>query len=125
MTTLTLTKGWLLRVSTGETFGAQTSRDTGSGAYGVEGGIVNHAGGRQRSYIVEGESGTLPIEFLEVSLANIVLLRSWEGELMLYRDWRGQGMYGAYYEVGQVVRPEPLVYNAKIQLNLLTFAEGI
>lgn len=126
MTTLTLTKGWLTLLTTGDTFGAYTDRDDRSLTFGIDGGVVNHAGGRQRSYSVEGEAGIMERTFVELTWDNITTLRSWEGELVLYRDWRpGLSMYGTFFGVTPIEIAEKQVWKAKITINLLTHLEGI
>lgn len=126
MTILTLDRGWLLRVDTGELFGART-KDR-SQQYGMpDAGIVNHAGGRQRAYSVEGETGSYAFTYVGITLPDVETLRGWKGDTVLYRDHRpGLAMYGVFFEVEVPEwRGVTTVYDARISLGMVTVVEGV
>ncbi|AGL19495.1 hypothetical protein [Actinoplanes sp. N902-109] len=125
MTVLTLTQAWLLRLDTGELWSAYTDDSSGQPQYSIDGDIVNHAGGRQRAYAVEGESSRWPITFRRLDLDDLAMLRAWKAQPVLYRNHRGEAMYGEFFDVQQEAWKKPGRWNARIELRGITVVEGV
>ncbi|GAA2516641.1 hypothetical protein [Winogradskya humida] len=125
MTVLKLTRGWLLNIATGQLFSSYTDDSSANPTYTEDGDVVNHAGGRQRGYSIEGEAGEWPVTFVDVKLADITLLRSWKSETVLYRNHRGQAMYGIYFAVVPQAHKTPSLYNVQITLHLESIVAGV
>lgn len=123
MTTLTLTKLWINRMDTGEAFSAYSSER--SRAHSVEGEVRTYAGGRQRAVYVAGERGEFPFKLINLTAAEVEIVRGWTGLTVQIRDHRGQRFFGAYFEVAVEEVKAPVVYNVQATLRVLTVTEGV
>jgi len=123
MATLTLTKVWLNLVSTGE---AVSAYSTGrSQQYSMDGEVRTYAGGRQRFVGQEGEHGQFTVTLRLLSLAQVTQLRGWTGRTVLFRDRRGQLMYGVFTQVTPTVEWKDGRYDVELPLRLVTQDPGV
>lgn len=122
MTTLTLNVVWINLVSTGEAISAP-STDRGQ-VYGIAGEVRPYAGGRQRFIGQEGEQGQFTITLRRLTLTQVGTLRTWEGKTVLFRDRRGQSMYGVFASVTPLEYKE-LLYDAAIVIGLVTQDDNV
>lgn len=100
MTTVTLQRMWLTSVVTGETLGWYTAPDREQ-SYSTRGEIRFYAGGIPQAVGSVGVAGDWKFQLLELTLADTAVLRRWldAGVLLLARDYRGQTMYGTFFQL--------------------------
>lgn len=123
MATLLLRQAWLNLVSTGA---AITAATTGrSQVWSEEGEFRGYAGGRQRYIGREGERGQFTCTLRLLTLAQIATLRTWKGQLVQFRDHRGQQIYGVFRTVTPIEHKHPGLYDATIELGVVTYTEGV
>lgn len=123
--TLTLTKLWINLLSTGEAVSAQTQPGRPS-TFSLKGEVLSFAGGRQRSVVAEGESGTFTFTLQDVTLTQRDTLRLWFGLNVIVRDHRGQMFTGVFYAASVAERIyEPTLYEITITMQTTTTAEGV
>jgi hypothetical protein len=126
MSMLLLTKTWINRMDTGEAIAAQSDPDSGQTSWANEGEVRLYASGRRRSVTVEGEGGTVPFTLLEVTLAQVELLRTWKGVNVLVRDHRGRRWFGVFFNVVETPqRNYTNIYTAAFTLQTTTTVEGV
>ncbi len=126
MATLTLAETWLNLAATGEAVSAWREHGDDSDAVGVSGDVGTYAGGRQRAIADEGVSGSFPFTLVAVPTADSLILRSWLGETVLYRDNLGRKMYGVIFEDSR--RPwkqSPGLWNVSLVLHLVDVDEAV
>jgi len=93
--------------------------------HGMEGGVQTFASGRQRSISHVGERGQFGFTLVDVTEAQITLLREWKGKTVSVRDHRGQRYVGSYYEINvDEDKSNITLYNAAIVLSFVTYEEG-
>jgi hypothetical protein len=122
MSTLTLGKIWINRLDTGEAVSAQSADRAQD--YEMAGEVRTFAGGRQRAFGRVGEVGQFAFTLRVVSLATIVVLRSWEGIAVQVRDHRGQRFFGTYFGVKVGEHKGTALYDVAIALHVVSVAEG-
>jgi len=123
--TLTLTKLFVNLLSTGASVSAQSQPDR-LATYEKRGDVRIYAGGRLRSITQEGAPGTFVFVLVDVTRAQITLLRSWAGLPVQVRDNRSRIFQGVYYRVNEIERRnEPTLYDVPIELDVITFVEAV
>lgn len=126
MATLTLTKTFINLAATGDAVSAWRASGEDSDSVAVEGRVGTYAGGRQRSFTVEGVAGTHPFTLVLVPEADCLTLRSWLGETVLYRDNIGRKMWGTLFEDTRTPYPDrPGYYSVALTLRTVDFDEGV
>lgn len=123
MATLTLTAVWLNLVSTGESVSAPSTGRSQS--YSMDGEVRTYAGGRQRFIGQEGEHGQFTVTLRLLSLATVTRLRTWKGQTVLFRDRRGQLMYGVFTQVTPSTEWKDGRYDVEVALRLVTQDPGV
>ena len=96
---MTLAKMWLSDVVTSRSFGWYTADGREQG-FATQGQARFYADGRVRSADSPGMAGLWKFTLMELTPADVDILRAWlaSGALLLARDHRGQSMYGAFFE---------------------------
>jgi hypothetical protein len=123
MATLTLTKLWVNRMTTGEAVSAQHLPGADDTAI-MSGRVATYSGGRQRAVSQEGIAGTWSVVMVQVSYADTEKLRSWMGETVLVRDGRGRKLWGVVLEVPRSPWKEQLdTYDVTMTVQLVTVDE--
>lgn len=130
MVAVQLTKLWLVNIVTQEMISAQSGRSK-SQAFSVKGEIRTYAGGRQRAIGSTGLSGQWVFTLMELSQANVDMLKTWMafGVTVLARDHRGQFMYGTFFSVDIAENMAQFystaTYTADITLQAVDVVEGV
>ncbi len=125
-----LTKMWLTNVVSMESVGAQTAPDREQ-THSVQGEIRTYAGGRQRAVGSIGAAGTWKFTLVELTLAQVSLLRAWmeSGVTVFTRDHRAQSMYGTFFELSIHENAAQTyafaTYSADITLQRVDVTEGV
>lgn len=121
---LTLTKVFLNLIATGDSLSAQSTGRSQS--YGMDGDVRTFAGGRQRFVSREGEHGQFTVTVRRLTLAQISILRSWQGLAVQFRDRRGQLFNGVFTTVTPTVEWKDLfLYDVEVTLRMVTVDEGV
>jgi hypothetical protein len=130
MTSVQYTKMWLTSVVSQESIGAWTDEDRES-TYGVAGEIRTYAGGRQRAVGSVGASGQWKRTLVELTAADVALLRTWmeNGVTVFARDHLGQAMYATFFDVGVKENKsqtwQAATFRADITLQRVDVSEGV
>lgn len=129
MVQIQLTKMFLTNVVSIETLAAQTD-PARSQTYSVAGDVRTYAGGRQRGVGSVGLSGSWKFVLVELTLAQIGVMRAWmtAGVTVLARDHRGQSMYGTFFQVDvgeNMGMGTSSTYTASIELKSVSVVEGV
>lgn len=124
MATLTLTKVWVNLLDTGEAVSGWSDPERDQ-EHDVQGETRTYAGGRQRSVTQEGARGRFAFRLVAVSKTDVDTLNSWKSRTVQVRDHRGQLFVGTYFGVSVGEYMEPTLWSASIQLNLVTYTEGV
>lgn len=124
MTVLNLTLSWLHFLNDGVMLASKTTDR--SPATSIDGDVVNHAGGRQRAYSVEGEARSFPVTFVYITGAQRDLLEQRKGEPVHYRDTRGTSLYATYFATATVYEYDGQDrYSVHVDLRAVTVDEGV
>jgi len=123
MAILLLTKLWVNRLDTGEGVSAY-STDRGRG-HSNDGEVRVYAGGRRRAIISAGESGVFKFKMVDVPTVDMETLREWKGAVVEVRDHRGQRFVGTYFQVDIGEDKISTLYTVSIDLQTLSFEEGV
>lgn len=124
---VTLTRMWLTNVVTQEMLGAYSAPDR-SQVFAVRGEIRTYAGGRQRAIGSVGMAGQWKFVLVELTTANVTTIKTWmsSGVTVLVRDYRGQYMYGTFFDVSFAENPNPyLTYRADVLVQAVDVVEGV
>lgn len=123
MATLYLTEFWITLLATGESvhaphkpYPARSVAKTGS--------VREYVGGRRRSVARAGTTDKLSVTLLKLTLAQVQTLESWTGQLVLARDWRGQGFYATFFAVNSSARRPRDMYESALEFTSVTLVEG-
>jgi hypothetical protein len=123
MAMLELDRVWITHIDSGLQVAAYSADRSGGRA--IPGEVRTYAGGRRRAIIGEGVTGTVAFRLRSVPPADIATLEAWMGDLVRWRDWRGQKFYGAYFAVERQERVRPDQYDLAIRLDEMTFDEEV
>jgi hypothetical protein len=124
MATLTLTKEFINLVSSGQSVSGQSARERPQ-AHSMEGDVQEYASGRLRGQGQEGIRAAFDRTLRDMSLEDLETLKTWLGETVLVRDYRGQHFYCTFYSVEVVEMREPELYDLKCAFRTVTHAEGV
>ena len=120
---LVLTKLWVNRMDTGDSISGYT-KDRGRG-HANDGEVRTYAGGRRRAIITAGESGKFKFTMVDLTQAEMETLREWKGTTVEVRDHRGQRFVGVYFQVDIGEAKVSTLYDVSIELETLSFEEGV
>lgn len=97
---LNLRRAWLIDPAspTGFSFTSGTRR-TGEETDAVEGEVRQFAGGRRQLIVRDAVLFTMPIQFVNLSLADVAAFRSHKGALLLLRTVQGERVFGGYLQM--------------------------
>jgi hypothetical protein len=123
MATLILKRAWLNLCSTGVAIAAPTTGR--SQVWSNEGETRTYAGGHQRSITQEGERGRFAFTMRLLTLDQIETLKTWKGQTVQFRDHRGQRLFGVFRQVTPVELTPPTLYDAAIEIQLVTYNEEV
>lgn len=126
MATLTLDRTWLNLAATGEAISAWRAEGPDGDTASIEGQVERYAGGRMRSYSVEGTAVVFPFTLLPLPTADADTLRGWLGETVLYRDNLGRKLYGTLFEdARRPWRPAVGFWIVDLSLQVVDFDEAL
>lgn len=124
MATVILPKVFVTLVSTGEDISGYSARDR-SQEHEMTGEVRQYAGGNKRAVTSEGVMSTFGFTLRDMSLADIVTLKSWIGLTVQVRDHRGQRFFGTYFKVTPIEHSEIADYDVAITLNVVSYNEEV
>jgi hypothetical protein len=125
MATLTLPLTFINLAADGTLVLAAWSTVEGGMSHAHQGEVTTAAGGRRRAVSVEGEATVWPFGLRYVTLAQVASLRDYADQVVQVRDIRGQLHYGKYFQVEQTNIREVGRYDVSMELNVVTFPEGV
>jgi hypothetical protein len=121
---LHLSKVWITHVASGVSVAAWSADRSGSRS--VPGEVRTYAGGRRRAVVAEGVTGSVPFRLRSVPSADIATLESWFGQLIRWRDHRGQKFYGTFFSVERSERKDMIdLYDLSLTLEEMTYTEEV
>lgn len=124
MATLTLGKGFVNLVATGQAVSGYMDPDRGED-YEVPGEVRTYAGGRRRSITAAGEAGTYRPVFRNVPRTTVETLRTWQGQLVQVRDNVGRRFVGVYHGVTPTEIRGAGTWDVGFTLTVVTAPEGV
>lgn len=88
--------------------------------------VRTYANGRRRSVTRAGISRTINLTFDVVAdRASLDLLRSWRGQVVLFRDPRGRKVWGVFYEIEIDENVAVDIAEVSLSLTELTVSEAV
>lgn len=122
MAMVTLHEVWINLLSTGEAVHAYSS-DRGR-VTGMTGDVRQYAGGRQRAVSTEGVKGQFTFKLRDVTDDDIELLKSWYGDPVCVRDYRGRVYFGVFWSLTETERGHIELYDVALTVQEITYVVG-
>lgn len=123
MAKLQLRQVWINLLSTGAAVHAYSSdrgRETS-----VDGEVRKYAGGRLRAISSVGTRGSFAFKLRDVTDNDIEVLKTWYGKPVVVRDHRGRRYFGVFFAVNESERKDTTLWDASINLQEITYIEGV
>jgi hypothetical protein len=122
---LTLTRNWINLLSTGAAVSGATVRGSRDQTYSTETSVRRYANGRMRAITASGEAGEVSFQLTLLDATSIATLRSWAGQAVQVRDWRGQKWFGVFASINVGEYAPTTLYSATLTLLTTTTVEGV
>ena len=93
----------------------------------LDGAVRFYAGGRARVITTANRSAAFPLTLQLLSDADLDLLASWAGRLLLLRDGAGRRTFGTFLslDVTDYWDPEGTLHDASLTFTELTYSEAV
>lgn len=89
------------------------------------GGVREYANGRFRAVTGPGTARKLTRTAVGLSMDQLDLMDSWEGQTVLFRDVRGRKMWGSYFDLDVADAKDRSGFDVTFTLQQITYSEAV
>lgn len=127
MTTALITFGFTWLTNPTSNTSVVAANPVRAGAAQLDGQFRTYAGGRVRVITTPGDARTYQVVMQSLTDANLLLLDSWRGQVILLRDASGWRKWGSYLDLKWVDAPGPggMIHDATLTFTEVTYLEAV